>query len=217
MPLILFSLNSVIALLTGTYANVSLFITHYGYAAVIFLMTLGTASLPVPSELILPIVGAFIASGALNPYLAFMATIIGTIFGISIDYFIAYFLGKELVYKHLHLFHIKRQNLDAFDRWFEDNGPFAVFVSRLIPVVRGVISLPAGFARMNLKKFYLYSIAGAAIWNTALIVFGYYALSTKNAELLLASVAALAIVLYLIYHFSIKRIRKVGSRSGRAL
>ena len=195
-------------LLTGAYSAITSFVHLYGYLAIVVLMALESASLPIPSEVILPLAGHFIALGEMNPYLAVIATIIGTAIGISFDYAVAYLLGKELIYKHLHSFHIQKRMLDHFDRWFAENGSFAVFVSRLLPVIRGLISFPAGFAQMPLRKFYLYSLTGALIWNVALMAFGYYALSITNLQLLLGVVAAFAIVLYLIYHISLKRIRR---------
>ncbi len=200
---------SILQLLTGTYSSISAFIASYGDLAIVILMTLESASLPIPSEVLLPLAGAFAAQGYLGgPYLAYAAALAGTIFGITIDYFIAYFLGKEVVYKHLSSFHIRRESIELFDAWFKRNGPFAVFVARLLPVVRGLISLPAGFAEMSLKKFYFYSILGAMIWNAALMAFGYYALSTSNAQSLLVAVATLAIVLYLVYDLFSKKIKR---------
>ncbi|MCL4365095.1 MAG: DedA family protein [Candidatus Marsarchaeota archaeon] len=203
-----FIILSIMSMFSSTYANISaLIIAHYSLA-IILLMTLESASLPIPSEVVLPIVGDLIARGILNPYIAYMAALVGTFIGITIDYLIAYLLGKEVIYKHLRLFHIKKESLDAFDSWFSRNGSFAVFVSRLLPIVRGLISLPAGFAQMSPKRFYLYSIAGAAIWNAALMAFGYYALSASNAQMLLASIAVLSIVLYLIYEAFLKRMMR---------
>jgi membrane protein DedA with SNARE-associated domain len=212
MYFILVTAASVLHLLTGTYSTISTFIIRYAYAAVIVLMGLESASLPIPSEVVLPLIGSFAAKNLLNPYVAFVCTMIGTVIGISVDYAIAYFVGKDVVYKHLGALHIKKETLDSFDRWFSANGDFAVFVSRLLPVVRGLISFPAGFAQMPLKKFFFYSLAGSAIWNAALIAFGYYALSASNADILFAAIAAFAIVLYLIYHVALKKIKGAGRR-----
>ena len=77
----------------------------------------------------------------------------------------------------------------------------------MLPVVRGLISFPAGFAKMNLKDFYLYSLVGALVWNTALILFGYYALSIANAQIMFAVLALFGIVLYLVYRAGMKKIK----------
>ena len=85
--------------------------------------------------------------------------------GSVIDYAIGYYLGKEVVYKHLQLFHVKKHDLDNFDAWFAKNGIAAVFFTRFIPILRTVINFPAGFAKMNLKKFLSYTFAGVLIWD----------------------------------------------------
>lgn len=212
LDLIFFTSASIINLLTGASTTVTNFLVKYGYAAIIILMGLESASLPIPSEVVLPLIGKSVAEGTLNAYLAFACTMIGTAIGISVDYAIAYYLGKDVIYKHLNFFHVKRETIDSFEEWFRSNGSFAVFISRLLPVVRGLISIPAGFAEMPLKKFFFYSLVAAAIWNAALMYFGYAVLSTTNAQLLFGGIGVFAIVLYLIYHFSLDRIKKSGHR-----
>ncbi len=192
---------------TGIAGALTSVIGAHSYLGIFLLMLLESASLPIPSEVILPAVGLLAASGALNLWLSIAAAIAGSMIGIIIDYYIAYFVGKDIVYKHLRAFRIKRATLDAFDAWFTRNGSFAVFVSRLIPVVRGLISFPAGFAQMPKARFLLFSFAGTVIWDVALTLFGYYALSTTNVTLLFASVGAFAIVIYAIYVVATRRIR----------
>ncbi len=188
-------------------------IVAYKYYAILALMLLESASLPVPSEVVLPAIGYLAAQGQLNMALGATAAIIGSVIGFEIDYYIAYFVGKDIVYKHLKLFHIKQSTLDAFDRWFESNGSFAVFISRFIPVVRGLISFPAGFAEMPQKKFFLTSFAGTVIWDVALIIFGYYIGNATSATLIFAAIGVFAIILYLIYVYALRRIR--NSAAGR--
>lgn len=192
---------------TLTYGTISALISQYGYYAIFALMLLEAAAFPVPSEVVLPAVGFFAAKGTIDPLLSFSAVIIGGIIGMGVDYYIAYFLGKEVVYKHLGLFHISRERLAAFDDWFEANGSFAVFITRLIPVVRALINFPAGFAQMPAKKFFAYSIAGTLIWDVLLIAFGYYALSITSFPLVIASIFVFALALYLIYRFAMRRMR----------
>lgn len=205
--LILSTAAAIVQIFTGTYSAISALISVYGYAAIIVLMILESASLPIPSEVILPLAGHFAQIGDLNLYMAILASLVGTVIGISMDYAIAYFLEKNVVYKHLRSFHVKQSTLDSFDGWFAKNGAFTVFISRMLPIVRGLISFPAGFAKMPLRDFYLYSIAGVFIWNVALMLFGYYALSIASAQLLFAVLAVFAIVLYLVYRLGMKRIR----------
>ena len=205
--LILSASSAIVNIITGTYSTISAFMSLYDYLAIIVLMALESASLPLPSEVILPLAGHFVRTGNLNIILAIVASMVGTAIGISVDYWIAYFIEKDVVYKHLHTFRISKPSLEAFDGWFAKNGAFTVFVSRMLPVVRGLISFPAGFAKMNLKDFYLYSLVGALVWNTALILFGYYALSIANAQIMFAVLALFGIVLYLVYRAGMKKIK----------
>jgi len=191
-----------------TYSALSSFISSYGYFAILILMILESASMPIPSELLLPATGYFAAKGILNIYIALVVVYISSFVGMAINYYIAYWLGKDLVYKHLHWFRIKKEDVEAFEKWFDKNGPFTVFISRLLPLVRGLINFPAGFALMNQKKFYAYSMAGAVIWDTTLIMFGYYGLAANNITSVLIAIGVFGVVLYTIYRVAINNIRK---------
>jgi membrane protein DedA with SNARE-associated domain len=194
-------------LLSNSSAIIQSFVAHYGYLAIFVLMALESASLPIPSEVLLPLVGYLAYTHVFNFYLAFGILMLGSIVGMSIDYTIGYYLGKDVIYKHLRTFHIKEKSLNDFDAWFDRNGLAAVFLSRFIPEVRGLMSFPAGFAKMPLKEFFAYSIAGALIWNLVLMLFGFYLLSAHSAVVIMASIGIFAVVLYVIYRVAIKRIR----------
>ena len=196
-----------------TSSGIMSFMQSQGYLAILILMTLEGSSLPVPSEIIIPAAGYLSAQGTLNPLLAFAMVLIGSIIGLGIDYGVGYFIGKDVVYKHLQFFRIKKETLDNFDAWFARNGTFAVFVTRFIPEIRALMSFPAGFAKMPLRKFFAWSIFGNIIWDGALFMFGYYVLNVNNAVLVLAAVGAFAIVLYLLYVYFMK---KVGRGNGKA-
>jgi membrane protein DedA with SNARE-associated domain len=199
----------IVSLITHSYSTITAFIGSYGYFAIFILMAMESSTLPVPSEVVLPLAGLFVEKGLLNLPMAFIAALLGAIVGSMIDYAIGYYIGKDIVYKHLRLFHIKKESLDNFDRWFEKNGIAAVFFTRLVPVVRTVVNFPAGFARMNLKEFLAYSIAGLIIWDIVLMAFGYYFLSATSAVTVMASIGVFAILLYVVYRIAIKRIRRV--------
>ncbi len=207
--IVIFLLQTIMILQTifsTTYINHLL--SAYGYMGLFGLMALEGASLPIPSEVIAPIAGYLAAKGVFNFYIALLAILAGNMVGVVIDYAIGYFIGKDVVYKHLRLFHIKKEQIDAFDSWFNRNGGFAVFVSRMIPVLRGLISFPAGFARMPFKKFFIYSLIGSAIWDILLMLFGYYLLSSNNLYVAMSAVALLALIFYMIYRTAVKRTRK---------
>lgn len=173
-------------------------------------MLLESASLPIPSEIVLPLAGLLAAQGTLNFFAALAVGIVGSMVGSLIDYAIGYYLGKEVVYKHLAIFHIKRQTLDGFDNWFNRNGKAAVLITRLLPIIRTIINFPAGFAKMSLRDFVLYSLAGMIVWDTVLMAYGYVlksAIASNSISLILGSVGALCLVLYIVYKVARRSIK----------
>jgi len=190
--------------LAGFYVFIKYFITTYGYAAVFSLMILESASLPVPSEIVLPLAGLLSAKGYMTFPLALMVGVAGSIVGCMIDYSIGYYIGKERLYKYLMFFKIKKDMLDSFDIWFANHGRAAVFFTRLVPVIRTIVNFPAGFEKMDLKRFLGYSVVGIIIWDFVLMVFGYYLLS-GSAEIVLLSIAGFILFLYLLYNYSAKK------------
>ncbi|HVC58269.1 MAG TPA: DedA family protein [Candidatus Acidoferrales bacterium] len=198
---------NIMALFTNSYGEISELMKIYGYSALFGLMTLESSSIPVPSEVVLPLAGALSASGTFNFGIAFLVSIVASLVGLTIDYGIGYFVGKDVVYKHLQAFRIKKETLDSFDKWFTRNGGAAVFLSRLLPVLRTVMSFPAGFAGMSLKKFYGYSLAGIFIWNLVLMLFGYYLIKINSAVVTLTAIGVLGVVLYAIYAYAVRRMR----------
>lgn len=207
----MFSLSIIsflLSLISNSSNSISIFIKSYGLLAIFILMVLEGSSLPVPSEVVLPLAGLFAAEHLISFPLALIVGILGSIVGALIDYAIGYIIGKDLVYKNLKLFHIKKERLDDFDAWFAKNGLAAVFLTRLVPIARTIINFPAGFAKMKLKDFLAYSLAGMFIWDLVLMTFGYYLLSSKSAELVLASVGIFAILLYVVYRLAMKGMKK---------
>jgi membrane protein DedA with SNARE-associated domain len=196
------------ALIHGSYNVISTYIKSYGYAAIFILMALESSSLPVPSEVVLPLVGLFAAKAVLNFWLALLVAMLGSTVGSTVDYVLGYYIGKDIVYRHLKFFHIKKESLDSFDIWFEKNGNAAVFLTRLVPIVRTFINFPAGFAKMSFKKFIAYSVVGMLIWDLVLMAFGYYLLSANSAVIVMAAIGVFAIALYVIYRVAMRKMKK---------
>lgn len=187
-------------------------ISSHGYAAIFILMVLESSSIPVPSEIVLPLAGVMAAEGILGFYPALLVATVGSLIGMGIDYYIGYFVGKDIVYRHLELFHVTKTSLRKFDRWFDQNGEAVVFISRMVPVIRTVASLPAGFARMAKRKFFAYSAAGALVWDAVLMGFGFVTFNSYNgsaasATIILIVLALFGTVLYFIYHTMKKHLR----------
>ena len=146
------------------------FIDQFGYFAVIVLMAMENACIPIPSELILGFAGYLIFAEKMTFTGAIVAGMIGGMVGSIFAYLVGYLKGRDFVDKYGKYFFIKKSHVDLAQRWFDKYGIKAVFFSRMLPVVRTFISLPAGFAHVNMKQFLFYTFLGSLPW-TALILF----------------------------------------------
>lgn len=146
------------------------FIDVYGYFAVAVLMAMENACIPIPSELILGFSGYLIFAERMTFTGALVAGMIGGMVGSIFAYVVGSRGGRNFVDKYGKYFLIKKSHVDLAQNWFDKYGIRAVFFSRMLPVVRTFISLPAGFARVNFKAFLFYTFAGSLPW-TALILF----------------------------------------------
>lgn len=146
------------------------FIDAYGYIAVAVLMAMENACIPVPSELILGFAGYLIFAERMTFTGAMVAGMIGGMAGSIFAYAVGATGGRKFVDKYGKYFFVKKSHVDLAQRWFDKYGVRAVFFSRMLPVVRTFISLPAGFAHVNFPKFLLFTFAGSLPW-TALILY----------------------------------------------
>jgi membrane protein DedA with SNARE-associated domain len=151
---------------------------NMGYGGIALLMAVESLFIPFPSEVIIP-PAAFLASqGEMNLLSVIIAGVIGSILGAVLNYWLAFYLGKILIYKiaehRLSRFlMINPAKIKKSEDFFLRYGNISTLVGRLIPVVRQLISLPAGFARMNFKNFCFYTALGSGIWVTILAILGY--------------------------------------------
>lgn len=145
------------------------FIDSWGYFAVAVLMAMENACIPVPSELILGFAGYLVSAERMTFTGAMIAGMIGGMAGSIFAYVVGATGGRKFVDKYGKYFFIKKSHVDLAQSWFDKYGVRAVFFSRMLPVVRTFISLPAGFARVNFKQFLFYTFAGSLPW-TALIL-----------------------------------------------
>ena len=146
------------------------FIADYGYAAVAILMAAENACIPIPSELILGFAGYLVFADQMSFVGATTAGMIGGMAGSIFAYWVGHKGGRPFVDRYGHYFFVKKSHLDMAQNWFDKYGLKAVFFSRMLPVVRTFISLPAGFAHVDVRKFLALTFAGSLPW-TMLIIF----------------------------------------------
>ncbi len=154
-------------------AAISHFVQHFGYLAVFLLMLPESACIPIPSEVTMAFAGYFAAHGDLNFWVAGVVGALANLAGSLIAYAVGATGGRAFVLRWGRFVRLNVHHLDRAEAWFKTFGPRAVFWSRMIPVVRTFISLPAGAARMELKRFSVYSLAGSIPWTIGLAFGGY--------------------------------------------
>lgn len=186
-------------------------IQNIGYFGVFLLMIAESTLLPVPSEAVLPFAGYLIAQGTMDFWIALIAATLGTIIGASISYFIGKYIGQAAIAKWGKYILIREEELESAKKWFKLHGEKTIFICRFIPAIRHVISLPAGAAEMNFKKFTLYTAAGGAIWNGILLIVGMQLKTHWDALIqystIIDAIVIAAVVIVIIWFFA-KQIKK---------
>jgi membrane protein DedA with SNARE-associated domain len=199
-------------------------ISRLGYAGIILLMAIESACIPLPSEIIMPFSGALVSRGQFNLWLVGLAGAFGCVLGSLVAYWVGMYGGRPLVEKYGRYILISRHDLDLADRWFARFGEVIVFASRLLPAIRTFIAFPAGVARMNLKKFVIYTFAGSLPWCIGLAYVGQRlgekwdkdpTLKTlfHRFDFIIGIVIALAVGWWVWRH--IKHLREDKEKSGR--
>jgi len=148
-------------------------ILKFGYPGIFLLMAMESSVIPIPSELVMPPAGYWAADGKMNLWLAILCGTIGSLVGAYANYFAAHYLGRPLILKYGKYVGITEEKFAKVETFFHKHGEISTFIGRLLPVVRHLISLPAGLAGMNHLKFTLYTLLGAGIWCTVLASIGY--------------------------------------------
>lgn len=144
------------------------YLGDYGYQAVFVLMVLESAAIPIPSEVTMVFGGFLVSRGELDFFWVAMLGTVANVLGSWLAYWIGLRGGRPLIERWGRYVFLRKHELDRAEAWFERRGELAVFVSRLLPVVRTFISLPAGVARMPFGKFTLYTFLGCLPWTFAL-------------------------------------------------
>lgn len=144
-----------------------------GYAGAGVLMALESMIAPIPSEAVMPFVGFLVADGRWNLWLAILATSSGSMVGSLLSYLMGFYGGKPLVLKVGKYLLLDRHDLELTEKFFHRrSGTLTIFISRFIPVVRHLISIPAGVGKMPLAPFLVATLIGATLWNVFLLLCG---------------------------------------------
>jgi membrane protein DedA with SNARE-associated domain len=148
-------------------------------------MLIESTFLPLPSEVVIPFAAYKAAQGDLNVFIVAISGTIGALSGSLINYTLAYYLGRPIVYKFAgsrlgRLFLLSEEKVMHAEEYFIRNGKTSTFIGRLVPGIRHLISIPAGLARMSLRDFMLFTFIGAGIWNIILAIIGFYLYAVRE-------------------------------------
>lgn len=197
-------------------------LNNLNYGTITFFMAVESSFIPFPSEAVVPPAAwkASLPGSDMNIFLVFVFATIGALIGAIINYYLALWLGRPIVYKFAnsrlgHMFLLSEEKVKNAELYFDKHGATSTFFGRLVPAVRQLISIPAGLARMGMGRFLLYTALGAGSWNAILAALGYYmstfdSLQSEEAVMLKVKeysgeiglvflVLAVLIVCYLIY------------------
>jgi membrane protein DedA with SNARE-associated domain len=175
-----------------------------GYPGIFLLMAMESSVIPIPSELVMPPAGYLAQQGQMNVAAAILCGTAGSLIGAYANYFAAHFLGRPLLLKYGKYVFITEEKFAKVETFFLKHGEISTFIGRLLPVVRHLISLPAGLAGMSHLKFSLYTLLGAGLWVTVLTFIGYFIgsnqdLIMKYSHHALGGVLVLSTLIVLVY------------------
>ncbi len=190
-------------------------ISTYQYLGIMFLMALESACMPVPSEIVMPFSGYLVVrDGEMSMLGVVLAGSVGCTLGSIGAYVAGFYAGRPLIVKYGKYILITEKHLVTAELWFQKWGDKATFIARLLPVIRTVISLPAGIAKMDFRKFVFYSFVGSVPWTLMLAYVGYWLgpewESIKGVFRGLDIVVVLAVVLVVVWY--VYRLRKNSSK-----
>jgi membrane protein DedA with SNARE-associated domain len=197
------------------------YMANLNYLTIALLMMVESTVLPMPSEVVIPFAAYKAAQGQLHVVGIFLAGTTGALAGSLINYSLALFLGRPIIYgfadtRVAHLLLVTRQKVIHAENYFLRNGNSSTFIGRLVPGIRHLISIPAGLAKMKMKSFFFYTFAGAGLWNIVLILVGFFAYEMK--DLLLKYIGHILIglgilfVLYLVWAGWRRKNRRIAEK-----
>ncbi|MEW6675359.1 MAG: DedA family protein [Nitrospirota bacterium] len=179
-----------------------------GYPGIMFLMFIESTFIPLPSELVIPPAGYLISQKQMSWAGVILSGTVGSVLGALFNYAIAVYLGRPFILKYGKYFGISKRYFAKGENFFLKHGNISTFIGRLILGIRHYISFPAGLARMNLKKFCLYTASGASIWVWVLAYIGYFVGNNRERimdvsrqwSIYIIIGCALLVAVYILWH-----------------
>jgi membrane protein DedA with SNARE-associated domain len=186
-----------------------------GYPGVFMLIVLESTLVPIPSELVMPFAGFMASQGEFSLPVILVINSVAALIGSSLCYWIGVVGGKPFLVNYGKYFLVRQHDIARTEAFFASHGKKTIFIGRFLPVIRHVISIPAGIARMPLRGFLLQTFLGSTIWGGTLILLGYYvganwetfAKTLKHIDLLIGGILVLALVALAI-RFVVRRRRE---------
>jgi membrane protein DedA with SNARE-associated domain len=194
-----------------------------GYPGLFVLVMLESTLVPVPSTLVFPFAGFLAAKGIFWLPAVLVINSVGALVGSGLGYWAGAAGGKPLLLKYGKYVLIRRKDIEKTEQWFSHHGKATVFIARFVPVVRHIISLPAGIARMRLVPFFVQTFLGSTLWGGFLILLGYYmgehwdtvANKIKRFDLVIGGTIVVAVLIFAV-RFFLKRRRERGAAENNA-
>jgi membrane protein DedA with SNARE-associated domain len=207
---------SITEILANFFSNI---IYEIGYVGVMVLMAMESMIFPVPSEAVMPFTGFLVYEKKFSWIGVFISSTLGSIIGSSISYLMGLYGGRAFILKYGKYFLLEKEHLEITEKFFSKYGEITILISRFIPVVRHLISIPAGMARMNFMKFIIFTTIGASAWNMFLAYVGYILKSNWKEIMKYSKVFDLIIILaifLLSVYFLYKQLKK-SKQKGKTL
>lgn len=193
-----------------------------GYPGLFVLIMLESTLVPIPSELVMPFAGYLAHTGEFSLPVILVINSVAALVGSGLCYWIGKAGGKPLLMKYGKFIGVRKKDIEKTESYFARHGKATILISRFLPVIRHIISIPAGIARMPLPAFFLQTFIGATIWGTVLILIGYelgnwavIAEKLKHVDLLIG-LGIVALLLALGIRFVLRRRREQGDRENNA-
>lgn len=188
------------------------------YTAIFVLMALESSIFPVPSELVMIPAGYLASQGKLDPWLALLASSLGSMVGSLGSYYLALWLGRPLILRFGKYFLIDQKHLDQTEAFVHRHGEISIFTGRFIPGIRHLISMPAGLVRMRMTPFLAYTMVGATMWNAVLLVLGLVIGENRlwleqNLRLVILGALLFAVTVVGIYLLRQRNRRPIGTEA----